>query len=74
MDRGAWPATVYGVAELDTTEATQHSKEFTFLITLIDQINKSERPNGADNDKYLILGKDIKSQKIKIYLKGLGIR
>ena len=22
MDTGAWPATVYGVAELDTTEAT----------------------------------------------------
>ena len=25
MDRGTWQATVHGVAELDTTEATQHA-------------------------------------------------
>ena len=25
MDRGVWQATVHGVAELDTTEATQHA-------------------------------------------------
>ena len=25
LDRGAWQATVYGVTESDTTEATQHA-------------------------------------------------
>ena len=25
MDRGAWQATVHGIAELDTTEATSHT-------------------------------------------------
>ena len=25
LDRGAWPATIHRVAELDTTEATQHT-------------------------------------------------
>ena len=25
MDRGAWKATIHGVAELDMTEATQHA-------------------------------------------------
>jgi len=25
MNRGAWQAAVHGVAELDTTEATQHA-------------------------------------------------
>ena len=38
MDRGAWWATVHGVSELDTTEATWHTRmktasglPFTFL-------------------------------------------
>ena len=32
MDRGAWRATVHGVAEVRVTEATKHAR--TLLVTL----------------------------------------
>ena len=38
IDRGAWRATVHGIAELDTTEHTQHRDSYS-SICLNDCIN-----------------------------------
>ena len=35
MDRGVWWATVYRVAELDMTEATQHAEHMLFSIVVV---------------------------------------
>ena len=35
MDRGVWRATVYRVAELDMTEATQHAQHMLFSIVVV---------------------------------------
>ena len=43
MDRGAWRATVYSVAESDTAEATQHS-------CIIPRHNKLYRPQKKQAD------------------------
>ena len=48
MDRGAWWAMVHTVAELDTTEVTQHALHLVFTFPCMDTLSSS-----VSNSRYL---------------------
>ena len=69
MERGAWRAMVHGVAEFDTTEATEHSTHSTWSVHVTSRHVTSRHATGRPRGKKRCLSSVFK-RRVTV---GLGL-